>query len=164
MTRLVIKTDLPEELFDMAVKLEKMFGPKVIDKALGKAAKPIKEAIEQEVPDGVKTGTRDLQSETVRKRFPEHMKDNVRIRTRSDIGGALKIVGVTAKAGQVNFDFGDKAYSQGRQHIFWGHRPDPPVMRRQTDDLTARIEIEKKPEVLRILEEEVTRLINEATK
>lgn len=136
---------------------------KVLPKALAKAVVPIKAAITVRLPDGQTSSggqpaTRSKQSAKVKARFPYHLKDRVRSRTLSDEAGVLKIVGIDEKGAHVNFDFGKKAMTTGRDHIYWGNRPSPQVLRRQTQDIPAQVEAETKTEVLNI----ITRTIQDA--
>ncbi len=115
----------------------------VLPRALEKAGAVVARAIKPELPDGEKSGTRALQSESAAKRFPTHMKDHVRRKLVSDATGVLKVIGVSAEAKHVNFDHGDKGKSVGRVHVLWGkalRKPPGGPLRKQLRDIPKIVE------------------------
>lgn len=138
-------------LDNKAYTFQKTLVMTVLPRALDKAAVVIKAAMLPELPDGIESGTRALQSEKSRTRFPGRMKDQVRRKLISDNTGVLKIVGVGSKAKHVNFDHGDKAKSIGRVHILWGKKAAEPPLRRQLDDIPKIVESKVEAQVRTIV-------------
>jgi hypothetical protein len=92
------------------------------------------------LPDG--TESRKKQSKTTAARFPNHMKQHVRIKRLRDRLGMASIIGTTTEVGQTHFDFGKKAKTTGRVHILWGKRPaNPPsrIQRKELQDLPEQV-------------------------
>jgi len=92
------------------------------------------------LPDGAIT--RLKQSEKSRVRFPNHMKQSVRIKRLKDSRGVASIIGTTTAVGQTHFDFGDKAKTSGRVHILWGQKPATPpnrVQRKELQDIPEQV-------------------------
>jgi hypothetical protein len=165
-----IKAYVPEELIATIIEMEKVLKRKIPEEALSLAVKPIKAKLEVRVPDGWQSNdgdppSRALQTEAVRNRFPLHMKDHVGIKTISDDGGTLKLVGVETKVGQVNFDFGDKAMRrEGRHHVFWGKEaalPPTPRYRRNLEDIAAEVRNETAEQVGRLVTQYVKQKIED---
>lgn len=159
-----VKAYVPDSLIEHVMEMERIMQRKFPEEALQKGAKIIKGHLEKRVPDGwaSKDGdppSRALQTETVRNRFPLHMKDHVGIKTISDQYGVLKLVGVQTKVGQVNFDFGDKAMKrEGRHHVFWGHEaalPPTPRYRRNNEDIAAEVRNQVAAEVGRMVLQDI---------
>lgn len=126
---------------------------------------PIKASIIEKLPDGQASGTRALQSAKTQARFPHtiQLKKNVGRKTISDSTGLLLIVGVSSKAGHVNFDHGDKAKKgEGRLHKLWwidGKREvyATPKFRKQTVDISLQVRLEFDGRINRMMTEEVRR-------
>lgn len=148
---------------------------KVLPPIMQKVVEPIRQSMVKHLPDGVESGTRQKQSAATKKAFPGHMKDNVIDKQLSDTVGVLQIVGVsTRKAGQVNFDHGEKAKTTGRRHVLWwpkearvvgvkangepmtyGGKPfrvHDPEFRRQTYDVAAHVDAEVTGTITKIVE------------
>ena len=96
----------------------------------------------QKMREKVGLGDRSLMTRKVWQRFPTRLRDTIKRKTRSDDFGRLILVGPSGKAGQLaHFDHGEKALTDGRNHILWGRRPQPQRIRKQKrrlDDEVAR--------------------------
>lgn len=113
--------------------------------------------------DSRETGTINKQSKSARERWThrtdrdptgthQHTMDRVTHKIVKDETGVLAVVGVDNRAPQVRIDHGNKALTEGRTHIYWGRVPDPPVLRRQQDDIKTQVIVEQGDKVLRIIE------------
>jgi hypothetical protein len=154
----------------LVTDIEKSVPRAVIDQALPPAIHEIsdlaRESFRSKLPDGVASGTRALQTATTAERFPGHMKEEVETKIIRDGDGILAISGVTRNAGQVNFDFGEKAKTVGRRHILWGRGPaNPPmrIQRQELQDIPGRVRDEVEPKAANILNTAVTKAIQSAT-
>lgn len=143
----------------MGDRIQRTLTHSVLPRAMTKAAALVKRVMIPKLPDGVASGTRAKQTERVRAQFDQHMKDNVGTKLVSDSAGVLKIVGVTNKALQVNFDHGDKAKTVGRHHILWGKKEHTPAYRRQMQDIPAQVKLETEGPVRAIIAAEINTAI-----
>jgi hypothetical protein len=151
----IIKTKLTVN--PAAIKFIDSLPQKVIDevypKVISRVFAPIKEAIRVKLPDGdvAKSAdeppSRTKQSKRSKARFPGKAKESIGRKTIKDSLGTLFIIGVTSKAGHINFDHGGKAKSIGRLHKLWWvdgvneHYATPPL-RKQTVDIPLQVRTE----------------------
>jgi hypothetical protein len=94
------------------------------------------------------------------------MREEVETKLIKDAGGVLAISGVTGAAMHVNFDFGEKAKTVGREHILWGKgHANPPmrIQRQELQDIPGQVRTEVDPRAASILNSEVTKAIQRAT-
>lgn len=141
MAKVEAKTQLSAQASSFLESLPKEIVAKVFPKVLNKFVRPIQTVLRQKLPDSNLTGTRKKQSDASRKRFPNKLNKQVASKTTRDELGVLKIIGVRVPEGNViNFDFGDKAKGAGRNHIYWGRRPKPQVLRKQIRNIPLELE------------------------
>lgn len=155
--------EVPKELLEL-VHSDKWLVRDALEPAMRKTVPIIKAAFRKHLPDGRASGTRDLQLESSRRRFPSHMKDSLGSKQIKDTTGVLQIVGVTGKAAHVRFDHGPKArLRDGRKHVLWGRfdasRSQPPAYRRQMYDVRERVMNDVKDRVFFIIIDALTKAI-----
>lgn len=162
-TKMEVTMTVPKELLEL-VHTDKWLVRDHLEPAMRKTVPIIKAAFLRHLPDGRASGTRDLQTEKSRERFPNHMKDHLGSKQIKDPGGVLQIVGVTNKAAHVRLDHGDKARKgEGRKHVLWGHfkadRTQPPAYRRQMYDIRERVRDEVQSRCFFIVIDALTKAI-----
>lgn len=155
------------ELSAMIDQVQKKLVLEVLPNALRLASVPVDDAVVAKLQEhdsrnpkpGSPQGTKAKQSKITRARFQYHMVDRVRTKLVKDDYGVLAITGVDDKGRHARIDHGDKAKTVGRNHIMWGKRPDPPILRRQKQDIPLQVEAETKDTVVRIVGESIKRAV-----
>lgn len=163
--RLTSKVTVKQGIIDLIDSLPRKMLDGAFNRMVRRIDKPIRASIIKKLPDGQESGTRAKQSEKTRQRFPHEiqLKKNVRRKTIHDTMGTLIIVGVSSKAGHVNFDHGKKAKKGvGREHKLWwvdGVREvwHVPKYRKQVVDISLQTKLEFEGPINQIIKEEVKR-------
>jgi hypothetical protein len=167
MSRVNVSFSISQEVVNLPDTAQRNLITKILPHALGRAVPVVREALVSKITalaNGTATGTRERQSARTKAKFRYHMKDRVRVKSVDDKAGVLKIVGVDNKAGQVNFDHGDKAKTTGRVHKLWwidGVREKyaTPKLRKQTQDIPRMVYYEVGEQVANIIESSVRRSV-----
>ncbi len=149
MAKIQVKLDIGPEVDRLLRSLPSEIAKKVFPKVMAKVTRPIPAALRQKLPDGdapagrhYPQGTRGAQTDEVKKRFPFKMKEHVKSKIIRDELGVMKTIGVEYPSGaHVNFDYGDKALTQGRRHVMWGRTSDQ-RLRKQTRNIPLELEAE----------------------
>lgn len=142
--------NLGEDVIQKINSLPTVIVEEVFPKVIRKVLEPAKRSMADKLPhseesfDEYGRSNKDKQSEKVKSSFIHHIRDNVTHKTIRDKHGALVIAGVNTRAGQINFDFGDKAKSQGRVHKLWWKDGThevyhDPRLRKQTQDIPEQV-------------------------
>jgi hypothetical protein len=107
------------EIKRLAEKVSGRLINEVMPSAFAEAVPLVRKAIQDELPDGDKTGNSAKRSKASKARFPRKMNQSVSVKHIADNTGVLKLVGVDSRGAHVNFDHGEKARTTGRLHKLW---------------------------------------------
>ena len=114
---------LDKRLKNLSTNVERKLVTKVVPRAFAVGAKMMKASLKEQIikdANSDNTGSRKLQSDTVKKKFPYRLKNTVRVKSKNNDHFVMKVVGVDRRGSHVNFDWGDKARKGGgRIHKLW---------------------------------------------